>query len=161
MHTDIAAPTPSPMVRAMQTAAKTWPVANPFIERRIVGAEEIDGFGHVNNVRYVAWANDIAWAHSEALGLSFDDYQRVGVGCVVWRHKFDYLAPAAKGDAVDIATWIAENDGRLRLVRAFEFRKADGKPLFRGRTTFVAIDMTTGKPARMPKIFAETYRPME
>jgi acyl-CoA thioester hydrolase len=150
------------MVRAMQFASKPWAVANPYVERRCVGADDIDAFGHVNNVRYVAWANDIAWAHSESLGLSFADYKRIGAGCVVWRHEFDYLAPTIEGDAVEVATWIAENDGRLRLVRAYEFRNAgDGKPLFRGRTIFVAIDMKTGKPVRMPKEFAETYRPTE
>lgn len=160
MRRRIAAPTPAVMVRVMSTASKPWPVADPFIERRIVGADDIDGFGHVNNVRYVAWANDIAWAHSEALGLSFADYERIGTGCVVWRHEFDYLAPTVEGDAVEVATWIAENDKRLRLVRAYEFR-SNGKPLFRGRTTFVAIDMKTGRPARMPKEFAEFYRPTE
>lgn len=147
-------------MRAMLTAPKPWPVAKPFIMRRIVGPDDIDDFGHVNNVRYVGWANDIAWAHSESLGLSFADYQRIGTGCVVWRHEFDYLAPTVEGDAVDAATWIAENDQRLRLVRAYEFRSS-GKPLFRGRTTFVAIDMKNGKPARMPKEFAEVYRPTE
>lgn len=141
-------------------SVNAWPVLNPFLERRVVGAGDVDGFGHVNNVRYIAWANDIAWAHSEALGLSFADYQRIGMGCVVWRHEFDYLAPARQGEAVDLATWIAENDGRVRLTRAYEMRRAaDHAILFRGRTKFVTIDMKTGRPARMPKEFVETYRP--
>ncbi len=139
-----------------------WPVSAPFLERRVVGADDLDGFGHVNNVRYIAWANDVAWAHSEALGLSFADYRRIGMGCVVWRHEFDYLAPAREGEGVDVATWIAENDGRVRLIRAYEFRRAEDRAvLFRGRTKFVTIDMASGRPARMPREFIEAYRPTD
>ncbi|MEX0645443.1 MAG: thioesterase family protein [Parvularculaceae bacterium] len=129
--------------------------------RRVAGAADLDEFGHVNNVRYIAWALDAAWAHSKALGVSFEDYQRVGVGCVVWRQEFEYLAPVVAGEAVDIATWIAENDGRLRLVRAYDMRRADGARVFRGRTTFVTIDIKTGKPARMPSEFVRAYKPAE
>lgn len=136
-----------------------WPVATPFIQQRTVVAGDIDEFGHVNNVSYISWAMEAAWAHSDSLGLSFADYQRIGVGCVVWRHEFDYLAPALKGEDIQIATWIAEIDNRIRLTRAFEMRRRrDGAVLFRGRTLFVTIDMATGKPARMPKEFIEGYR---
>lgn len=143
-----------------ERTTQVWPVADPFVQRRLAGPEDIDEFGHVNNVRYVAWALDVAWAHSEALGFSFADYQRFGVGCVVQRHEFDYLAPVLEGEGVDIATWIAENDGRVRMTRGYEMRRAaDGALLFRGRTKFVTIDMATGKPARMPAEFVAGYRP--
>lgn len=139
-----------------------WPVANPFIQRRVAGAADIDAFNHVNNARYIDWANEIAWAHSNALGLSMEDYRRIGVGCVVWRHEFDYVAPVILGDEVDVATWIAENDNRLRLLRAYEMRNAaTGRVVFRGRTAFVSIDMRTGKPARMPPEFVAAYKPQQ
>ena len=140
----------------------TWPVATPFVQPRIVEANDIDAFGHVNNVRYIDWAMDAAWAHTNALGLSFADYERLGIGCVVWRHEFDYLASAREGEHVEIATWIAQNDRRVRLVRAFEMRRpADDIVLFRGRTVFVSVDMKTGKPARMPNEFIAGYAPTE
>ncbi len=139
-----------------------WPVSDPFVQSRTVVNGDIDAFGHVNNVRYVAWAMDIAWAHTNALGLSFSDYERLGVGCVVWRHEFDYLASARAGEKIDVATWIAKNDGRVRLVRAFEMRRpADKRVLFRGQTVFVSIDMKSGKPARMPEEFISGYVPTE
>lgn len=137
-----------------------WPVAAPFVIRKIVGPKDIDAFNHVNNARYIDWANEAAWAHTNALGLSMADYRRIGVGCVVWRHEFDYLSPALERDEIDVATWIVENDKRLRLVRAYEMRKAgDGAIVFRGRTKFVTIDMKTGRPARMPKEFIDAYGP--
>lgn len=133
-----------------------------FLMRRVAGPGDIDRFNHVNNARYIDWANEIAWAHSNALGLSFDEYERLGAGCVVWRHEFDYQAPVLLGDEIDVATWIAENDFRLRLVRAYQMRKAaSGVEVFRGRTVFVSIDMKTGKPTRMPKEFISAYRPAQ
>jgi acyl-CoA thioester hydrolase len=89
-----------------------------------------------------------------------EDYRRLGVGCVVWRHEFDYVAPVALGDEIEIATWIADNDTRVRLVRAYEMRNAKtGAVVFKGRTKFVCIDMASGKPTRMPKEFVDAYRP--
>ncbi len=144
----------------MITATTQWPAAAPFLQRRVAGPGDIDGFNHVNNARYIDWANEIAWAHSAVLGLSMEDYRRLGVGCVVWRHEFDYVAPVMLGDEIEIATWIAENDNRVRLIRAYEMRgAATGRVVFRGRTTFVSIDMKSGKPARMPKEFIGAYKP--
>jgi len=142
------------------TDQQSWPVAAPYIQSRTVESSDLDEFGHVNNVRYIDWAMDIAWAHSGALGLPFAEYERLGVGCVVWRHEFDYLASTREGDVIDIATWIAECDKRVRLVRAFEMRRGNGV-LFKGRTKFVTIDMATGKPARMPNEFITAYEPAE
>ena len=144
----------------MPNTRNSWPVVSPFVIRRVAGAGDIDAFNHVNNARYIDWANEIAWAHSDALGLTMEDYRRIGFGCVVWRHEFDYVAPVALGDEIEIATWIEENDNRVRLLRAYEMRHATtGGVVFRGRTKFVCIDMKTGKPARMPREFIEAYRP--
>jgi len=148
------------IARRCYTTAMSGTVPSPFTLRKTAGPSDIDAFNHVNNARYIDWANEAAWAHSNALGLSMGDYKRIGIGCVVWRHEFDYVAPVVEGDEIDIATWIAENDNRLRLVRAYEMRNVKtGAVVFRGRTKFVSIDMATGKPARMPKEFIEAYRP--
>ncbi|HNR78422.1 MAG TPA: thioesterase family protein [Parvularculaceae bacterium] len=146
----------------MSKTDSQWPVASPFVIRKVAGPGDIDAFNHVNNARYIDWANEIAWAHSEALGLSMEDYKRIGFGCVVWRHEFDYVAPVVMGDEIEIATWIAENDNRVRMLRAYEMRNAKtGAVVFRGRTKFVCIEMASGRPARMPKEFIEAYRPQE
>ena len=141
------------------TSDADWPVADPFLMRRKASEDDIDEFGHVNNVRYIFWAMDAAWAHSDALGFSFEEYERIGCGCVVQRHEFDYLAPVFEGETVTIATWIAENDGRVRMRRGFEMRKEDGKPFFRGVTLFVCVDLKTGRPTRMPASFVAAYAP--
>ncbi|MEM8988627.1 MAG: thioesterase family protein [Pseudomonadota bacterium] len=139
-----------------------WPVQAPFVQRHTVEKSDTDEFGHVNNLRYGQWAMDAAWAHTNALGLAFADYERLGVGCVVWRHEFDYLAPTFIDDEIAVATWIGEMDGRLRMQRCYEMRRAgDGALVFRGRTTFVSMDMKTGKPVRMPQEFVAAYAPAQ
>ena len=139
-----------------------WPVVTPFVHLRTAITDDIDEFGHVNNVRYIDWAMDAAWRHSNALGLTFADYERIGVGCVVWRQSFDYLSPVLEGEEIAIGTWIDETDGRLRLTRGFDMRcVSDGRKVMRGRTEFVTIDMKSGKPARMPKEFIAAYKPPE
>ena len=141
------------------SAKLVWPVSEAFVQLRAVVNDDIDAFGHVNNVRYIDWANEIAWAHSHALGLTFEDYKRLGTGVVVWHHEFDYLAAAKQNDEIAIATWIVDNDNRIRLTRNYEMRRtADGVVVFRGSTLFVTIDMTTGKPARMPPEFIAAYK---
>ncbi|MBT8471407.1 MAG: acyl-CoA thioesterase [Marinicaulis sp.] len=137
-----------------------WPVENPYLLRKRVTKDDIDEYGHVNNVRYVEWAADIAWRHSQTLGIGFSDYERLGVGCVVWRHEFDYKKPLLPDEEFVLATWISGSDKRLRVERSYEIRSAtDGSLNFSGKTLFVTIDMRTGKPARMPQEFIDAYRP--
>ncbi|MGF1543006.1 MAG: acyl-CoA thioesterase [Parvularculaceae bacterium] len=146
------------MAETTSSEAASWPVVDPFIVERDVVPDDIDEFGHVNNLRYAAWAVDAAWAHTHALGLSFEDYQRIGVGFVIVRHQFDYLSALGLGDAATIATWIAETDSRVRLERRYLMRaRGDGRVVFSGVTRFVSVDMKTGRPARMPPEFVDAY----
>ncbi|MBI1393106.1 MAG: acyl-CoA thioesterase [Alphaproteobacteria bacterium] len=142
----------------MKQNALAWPVVDPFVRLLTVLPGHIDAFGHANNVRYVEWAMDIAWAHSEAVGLSFEAYRRLGAGCVVHRHDFSYVKPSMVGDAIAMATWIKANDGRVRIERAFEFRRAvDGAVVFRGVSHMVTIELESGRPVRMPTEFVAGY----
>lgn len=128
----------------------------------VAGPEHIDEFGHVSNANYIAWAIDCAWSHSRALGFDYAAYEEAGVGCVVLRHEFDYIGQAKQGDAVRVGTAIINNDGKLRMQRAFELRRADdGALLVKGLTTFVCMSLTTGKAARMPASFVEAYKPVD
>lgn len=137
-----------------------WDVAHPFVERVTVGAEHLDRFGHTNNVIYLQWLEKVAWAHSVSLGFGFEDYERVGTGCVARRHELDYLAPTFAGDELLLATWIHENDGKLSMWRRYQIiRAGDGKTVLRGQTHWVCVDMKTGRPRRQPEEFLRAYVP--
>ncbi|MNJ68199.1 Acyl-ACP thioesterase [compost metagenome] len=106
----------------------------------------------------MSWLENCAWQHSRSLGLGLEDYRRLNRAMAVLRHEIDYLAAAYEGDHLCLATWIVESDQRLKMKRHFQLvRPADGVTLLRAQTTFVCIEMSTGKPKRMPAEFIEGY----
>ena len=56
--------------------------------------DDIDALGHASNIAFVRWIQDVAIAHSSAVGLGLEGYQRLGAVFVVVRHEIDYLRPA-------------------------------------------------------------------
>jgi acyl-CoA thioester hydrolase len=137
-----------------------WDVPRPFLLEIAVGVEHLDGFGHVNNVNYLRWLEDVGWAHSNALGLDWDAYRRLNAGCVVHRHELDYLAACHAGDTLLAGTWIHENGGRLDMRRRYQIiRTRDAKTVMRAETRFVCVDFITGRPKRQPPEFVAAYVP--
>jgi len=140
------------------TAAFDFP--NPHLLSIDVAPGEIDGLGHVNNVVYVRWIERVAWDHSNKLGITLDTYHGLDRALVVHRTEVDYIGAAKLGDRVLAATWIALNDGRLRVARRFHFlRESDGQTLLRARQVYVSMEISSGKAKRMPQAFIDAYRP--
>jgi acyl-CoA thioester hydrolase len=136
----------------------SWDLANPFVIDISVAADDIDGLGHANNAVYVSWLERCAWRHSQYLGLDLAEYRRLDRAMAVLRHEIDYLASAYEDQELQMATWIVESDQRLKMDRRFQLvRPADGLTLLRARTTFVCIELSSGKPKRMPAEFVEGY----
>lgn len=135
-----------------------WLLPKPYISHWQVTKEQIDHYNHANNVVYVSQLEKTAWAHSNALGLTIEQYQTLDRGMAIYRHEIDYLAAAVLGDQVSCATWIVACDHKLKLSRQFQFiRDSDGLTLLNARTDFVCIALSSGLPKRMPKIFTEVY----
>ncbi|GGE49276.1 4-hydroxybenzoyl-CoA thioesterase [Halopseudomonas oceani] len=136
-----------------------WDLPTPFTQPITVMSDDIDELGHANNAVYVRWLERCAWRHSNALGLGLEEYRELDRAMAVVRHEIDYLASAYEGDELEMATWIISWDGKLRMTRHFQLcRKRDGLTLLRARTTFVCIELSTGRPKRMPEAFIEGYR---
>ncbi|WP_420466649.1 acyl-CoA thioesterase [Panacagrimonas sp.] len=137
-----------------------WDVPAPFVQTITVSEGHLDEFGHTNNVVYLSWLQDVAWAHSVSLGFGMAEYRRIGAGCVARRHELDYLAATHAGDLLHVATWIAENSGKVDMWRAYQILRAqDGKTVLRGRTHWICVDMLSGRPRRQPAEFIAAYRP--
>ena len=136
----------------------SWTLPDPFVIDIVVQPEDIDGLGHANNAVYVSWLERCAWRHSQSLGLDLAEYRRLDRAMAVLRHEIDYLASAFEGDQLQMATWIVESDQRLRMTRHFQLKRpADDLTLLRAQTTFVCIELSSGKPKRMPAEFIEGY----
>ena len=136
----------------------SWTLPDPFVIDIVVQSEDIDGLGHANNAVYVSWLERCAWRHSQSLGLDLAEYRRLDRAMAVLRHEIDYLASAYEGDQLQLATWIVESDQRLKMTRHFQLKRpADDLTLLRAQTTFVCIELSSGKPRRMPAEFVEGY----
>ncbi len=135
-----------------------WDFPNPHIVPIKVEAKHIDVIGHVNNVVYLRWLERCAWSHSEALGMDWEAYQRLGCAMVARRHELDYLKAAFEGDDLQVATWIVQSDQKLMITRAYQIvRLSDQSTLMRAQTKWVCMDLKKGKAKRMPPEFAEAY----
>lgn len=114
-----------------------------------VQESDIDELQHANNVAYVRWLQDVAIAHSSAVGLDFDAYKRIGGVFVVRRHEVDYLRPVVRGARLEVRTWI-ENVMAAKCTRMTEIYDADGTLVCRGKTTWGYIEIASARPTRIP-----------
>ena len=119
-----------------------------------VGDDDIDMLGHASNIAYLRWVQDVAVAHSAAVGLDMEGYSQLGAVFVVRRHEIDYLRPVLRGDRLELRTWI-DSASAAKCKRATEIVKtgtADsaGVVVARAMTTWGFVELATGRPTRIP-----------
>jgi acyl-CoA thioester hydrolase len=135
-----------------------WQLPSPHIVNWQIDASHIDHYGHVNNVAYISQLENVAWHHSNALGLTIEHYKSLDRAMVIQSHNVRYLLPCHEQDDILCATWITKCNKKLTLPRKFQYicsiRK---KTVFEAETVFVCIALSSGRPTRMPKLFEDTY----
>ena len=135
-----------------------WDYPNPFTLPAQPQATDIDGLNHTNNAVYMQWCERIGWAHSESLGLSLTDYQRLDRAMAIRRGEYDYLLPTTMHEELTLATWLTASDGKLTMERRFQLiRNADQLTVLRGRWDLVCIELSSGRARRMPPEFCQVY----
>ena len=126
-----------------------------YIRSFTIPAEAIDENGHVNNVAYVQWMQDIAVEHYAAIGGIAA--QGNDATWFIREHRIEYFLPAFAGEEIEIKTWV-ENVRRVRSLRKYEFvRKSDGKILVKGETDWVFVDAKTGAPRAIPEEVSRVF----
>jgi acyl-CoA thioester hydrolase len=124
------------------------PISLPYTKTITIPKTAIDENGHVNNVAYVQWMQDIAVEHYASIGGI--EAQGPDATWVVREHRIEYFLPAFENEEIEIRTWV-ENIRRVRSLRKYEFlRKSDGRLLVRGETDWVFVDVKTGSPRAIP-----------
>jgi len=137
-----------------------WDLPSPHTLEVTVGPGDIDGLQHTNNAVYVTWCEQVAWSHSESLGLDLASYHRLNRAMVITRSEFDYLQASRLGDRIVAATWIVDWDKKLTMQRHFQVVRAeDGLNLLRAKMKFACVDLASGRPRRLPPEFIEGYGP--
>lgn len=131
------------------------PISSIYSKNFIIPHSAIDENGHVNNVAYVQWMQDIAVEHYTFIGGVIA--QGPEATWVVREHKVEYLLPAFAGEEIEIRTWV-ENLRRVRSLRKYEFvRKSDRRVLVQGETDWVFVDSKTGMPRAIPEAVANVF----
>ncbi|MFT5709380.1 MAG: acyl-CoA thioester hydrolase [Halioglobus sp.] len=144
----------------MSIDASVWDHPRPFTIQTTVNPEDIDALNHTNNTVYVKWCEQVAWAHSNSLGLHLDAYRTLDRAMAITHAEYNYLCASHQGQEVRLATWIVEWDKKLSMKRLFQVvRVEDSATLFRGCVQFVCIELSTGRPRRMPQEFVRGYGP--
>ena len=115
---------------------------------------DIDELGHVNNVSYVRWVQDVAQAHWMARATK--EYQE-RLLWIVLRHEIDYKQSARLGDDIQARTWVGAAT-RARFERFTELRRvADGVLLAKARTMWCPIDAQTRRPTGVRAALLEMF----
>ncbi len=124
------------------------PISSTYTKTISIPKSAIDENGHVNNVTYVQWMQDIAVEHYASIGGV--QAQGPDATWVIREHRIEYLLPAFENEEIEIRTWV-ENIRRVRSLRKYEFvRKSDGKVVVKGESDWVFVDVRTGRPLAIP-----------
>ena len=120
----------------------------------VVTEDMIDDNGHVNNVVYVQWMQDVAIAHSKACG-GYDAMKKAGGGWVARSHQIEYLRPSYLGEQITARTWV-DSTTKVRSLRKYEFSR-DQALVARGETDWVYIDPVSERPIAIPDDIRACY----
>jgi acyl-CoA thioester hydrolase len=122
-------------------------MAEPFTQTITIAPDDIDVLGHVNNIIYLRWAQDIAVAHWRA--HASDDMMSAYVW-VVRRHEVDYRAPLMLGDEALVRTWVAPEPQGAAWRRFVEIGKPGVPPAASIASDWVLLDAATRRVKRVP-----------
>ena len=111
-----------------------------------VNPEDIDELGHVNNVVYVRYVQEVAAAHWDKVA---DSELKNRYSWVVLRHEIDYRSPAFLNDEITGTTWVGEHHGAKfeRFVKLV--RQVDKKVLAEAKTVWCLMDAKSMRPIRI------------
>ena len=125
-----------------------------FRHRIPVQESDIDELGHVNNVVYLRWVQEVAAAHWEAVAPK---QVKEAYAWVVLRHEIDYQRPAMLGDEIDGYTWVGAHDG-AKITRFVSLHRAsDQQSLAEAKTLWCLLDAQSLRPRRISEEIAATF----
>ncbi len=112
-----------------------------------------DGLARTSGL--LRYAQDVAWRHSEAVGLDRDWYAERGLGWVVRAAQLEVLRPVPIGAELAVSTQVL-GFHRIWARRRAECRLADGSLAAWVETDWVVLD-GRGRLARVPQELVERF----
>ena len=125
-----------------------------FVVPLEIRPEHIDANGHVNNVVYVGWLQDVGMAHWNA---RFDAETRARWSWVGTRHEIDYFRPLMPDSVGVVArTWVGDPQGP-RFARHVRIEDGEGRLCAQGVSEWCLVDAVTMRPTRIPADMLPTF----
>ena len=117
-------------------------------------ASDIDANGHVNNVVYVRWIQDMATSHWASRQPA---EEQARWAWIVLRHEIDYRRALMPGEIATGRTWVAETAEGPRFDRFVRIDGPDGAMCAQARTEWCMIDAASGRPKRVTPDIVERF----
>ena len=115
---------------------------------------DIDENGHVNNVVYLRWAQDLGVAHWRSLAPAEAQAQWAWVAL---RHEIDYRRALLPGETGFGRTWVSDTTEGPRFDRFIRLDHPEGGMCAQVHTTWVLIEQSTGRPRRVPEWITQMF----
>ena len=107
---------------------------------------DFDELGHVNNVVYLRWVQDMAVTHWHAVASPQIIADEIWIAL---KHTIEYRDPILPGESAEIRTWLGEVRGP-RFDRHVDIRKPGAKRFSaRATTEWCRINRATRRPMRI------------
>lgn len=127
---------------------------HPFFAKQYqVTRAMLDQNGHVNNVVYVNWMQDVAIEHGKLAGFAGTLGDNSDFGWAARSHHIHYRHPAYLDDRIIAVTWISTTR-RVGCQRKYHFQlltpEGTLKSTVEAETDWVFVNRRNGRPSRIP-----------
>lgn len=107
----------------------------------------LDGYGHVNNARYLEFLEEGRWDFFESANAVKNFHER-GLNFIVVNLNIDYLFFAKAGDVLTVTTKLGAVGKKSQIIEQ-TISNQNQKPVLKAKVTFVIIDQKTQKPVEI------------
>lgn len=118
-------------------------------------ASDFDAMGHINNVVYLQWVQDVAEAHWKHISGQDDDKINLWVAL---RHEIDYKKEIKPNEPIVAETWVNSMEGvkSERMTRIFNPENNQTKA--EARTFWCLLNAKSKRPKRIPEDMKFRYK---
>ncbi|MFG6179188.1 acyl-CoA thioesterase [Halomonas sp. THAF12] len=120
----------------------------------------LDGYGHVNNARYLEFLEEGRWAYFDERPALAEIIQGGEVAFVAVNLNIDYRRAAVAGEDLEVVTGLAELGSRSARMHQNIRRTRDGKTVASADLTFVLLDVAANKAVTIDGVLREAMAPL-
>lgn len=114
---------------------------------------DTDQMGYVYYGNYARFYEIARVESLRSLGLTYKELEQSGVMMPVLENHSKYLSPALYDELLTVRTTIKERPS-VRITFNYEVLNEENKIIHTGETLLVFVNMSNGRPCRMPDVMA-------